>query len=84
MTIIRDWFEDSNNFAQHHDQEEYLCGVFLTKNIHRIIEYISILNSKGIGAIAIMSNDVNDPKYGHEDSFDNMKLFSQNNNFIRS
>ena len=28
-----------------------------------------------------MSNDVNDPKYGHEDSFDNMKLFSTIHNF---
>jgi hypothetical protein len=28
-----------------------------------------------------MSNDVNDPKYGHEDSFDNMKIFSKKNNF---
>ena len=29
-----------------------------------------------------MSNDVNDPKYGEEDSFDNMKLFSEKNNFV--
>ena len=28
-----------------------------------------------------MSNDVNDPKYGTEDSFENMKLFAKNNKF---
>ena len=28
-----------------------------------------------------MSNDVNDPKYGHEDSFDNMQVFSNDNLF---
>jgi hypothetical protein len=28
-----------------------------------------------------MSNDVNDPKYGAEDSFENMKLFAKNNKF---
>ena len=28
-----------------------------------------------------MSNDVNDPKYGHEDSFDNMQVFSNGNLF---
>jgi peroxiredoxin len=62
----------------------FICNhcPYVKSVIHRIVEDISILNSKGIGAIAIMSNDVNDPKYGHEDSFDNMKLFSQNNNFI--
>jgi peroxiredoxin len=62
----------------------FICNhcPYVKSVIHRIVEDISILNNKGIGAIAIMSNDVNDPKYGHEDSFDNMKLFSQNNNFI--
>ena len=28
-----------------------------------------------------MSNDANDPKYGHEDSFENMIKFSKNNQF---
>ena len=28
-----------------------------------------------------MSNDVNDPKYGAEDSFENMKFFAENNKF---
>ena len=62
----------------------FICNhcPYVKSVIHRIVEDISILNSKGIGTIAIMSNDVNDPKYGHEDSFDNMKLFSQNNNFV--
>ena len=61
----------------------FICNhcPYVKSVIHRIVEDTSILNSKGIGCIAIMSNDVNDPKYGHEDSFDNMKLFSKNNNF---
>ncbi len=61
----------------------FICNhcPYVKSVIHRIVEDISILNSKGIGSIAIMSNDVNDPKYGLEDSFDNMKLFSKNNNF---
>ena len=61
----------------------FICNhcPYVKSIIHRIVEDISILNKKGIGAIAIMSNDVNDPKYGHEDSFENMKLFSSNNNF---
>ena len=50
--------------------------------IHRIVEDVTTLKEKGIGVIAIMSNDVNDPKYGEEDSFDNMKLFSEKNNFV--
>ena len=62
----------------------FICNhcPYVKSVIHRIVEDVSILNSKGVGTIAIMSNDVNDPKYGHEDSFDNMKLFSQNNNFV--
>ncbi len=36
------------------------------------------LQAKGIGVIAIMSND---PEYNTEDSFDNMKLFAANNGF---
>ena len=62
----------------------FICNhcPYVKSVIHRIVEDISILNSKGIGSIAIMSNDVNDPKYGHEDSFGKMKLFSQNNNFV--
>jgi len=62
----------------------FICNhcPYVKSVIHRIVEDVSILNSKGIGTIAIMSNDVNDPKYGYEDSFDNMRLFSQNNNFV--
>ena len=61
----------------------FICNhcPYVKSVIHRIVEDVSILNDKGIGAIAVMSNDVNDPKYGHEDSFDNMKLFAQNNYF---
>ena len=49
--------------------------------IGRIIEDCNLIKDKGIGIIAIMSNDVNDPKYGAEDSYENMKLFAQNNKF---
>ena len=61
----------------------FICNhcPYVKSIIHRIVEDISILNNKGIGAIAIMSNDVNDPKYGHEDSFDNMQVFSNDNLF---
>ena len=62
----------------------FICNhcPYVKSIIHRIIEDITILKEKGIGVIAIMSNDVNDPKYGEEDSFDNMKLFSEKNNFV--
>ena len=61
----------------------FICNhcPYVKSVIHRIVEDITILKEKGIGVIAIMSNDVNDPKYGEEDSFDNMKLFSANHNF---
>ena len=61
----------------------FICNhcPYVKSVIHRIVEDVNILHEKGIGTIAIMSNDVNDPKYGHEDSFDNMKLFSSNHNF---
>ena len=61
----------------------FICNhcPYVKSVIHRIVEDVNALNEKGIGTIAIMSNDVNDPKYGHEDSFDNMKLFSSNHNF---
>ena len=62
----------------------FICNQcqYVKSVIHRIVEDITILKEKGIGVIAIMSNDVNDPKYGEEDSFDNMKLFSKKNNFV--
>ena len=61
----------------------FICNhcPYVKSVIHRIVEDVSILNDKDVSTIAIMSNDVDDPKYGFEDSFDNMKLFSQNNNF---
>ena len=61
----------------------FICNhcPYVKSVIHRIVEDCKILQDKGIGIIAIMSNDVNDPKYGHEDSFDNMKLFSSANLF---
>ena len=62
----------------------FICNhcPYVKSVIHRIVEDVTLLKEKGIGVIAIMSNDVNDPKYGEEDSFDNMKLFSEKNNFI--
>ena len=62
----------------------FICNhcPYVKSVIHRIVEDVTTLKEKGIGVIAIMSNDVNDPKYGEEDSFDNMKLFSEKNNFV--
>ena len=62
----------------------FICNhcPYVKSVIHRIVEDVTVLKEKGIGVIAIMSNDVNDPKYGEEDSFDNMKLFSEKNNFV--
>ena len=62
----------------------FICNhcPYVKSVIHRIVEDVTLLKEKGIGIIAIMSNDVNDPKYGAEDSFDNMKLFSERNNFV--
>jgi len=62
----------------------FICNhcPYVKSVIHRIVEDVTSLKEKGIGVIAIMSNDVNDPKYGEEDSFDNMKLFSEKNNFV--
>tara|TARA_B100001248_G_scaffold243000_1_gene210947 strand:+ start:275 stop:835 length:561 start_codon:yes stop_codon:yes gene_type:complete len=62
----------------------FICNhcPYVKSVIHRIVEDVKLLKEKGIGVIAIMSNDVNDPKYGEEDSFDNMKLFSEKNNFV--
>ena len=62
----------------------FICNhcPYVKSVIHRIVEDVTLLKEKGIGVIAIMSNDVNDPKYGAEDSFDNMKLFAERNNFV--
>ena len=62
----------------------FICNhcPYVKSVIHRIVEDVTTLREKGIGVIAIMSNDVNDPKYGQEDSFENMKLFSEKNNFV--
>ena len=61
----------------------FICNhcPYVKSVIGRIIEDCKILQENGIGIIAIMSNDVNDPKYGHEDSFENMIKFSKNNQF---
>ena len=61
----------------------FICNhcPYVKSVIHRIVEDCKILQENGVGIIAIMSNDVNDPKYGQEDSFDNMKIFSEKNSF---
>ena len=61
----------------------FICNhcPYVKSVIGRIVEDCQILQENGIGIIAIMSNDVNDPKYGHEDSFENMIKFSNNNKF---
>ena len=61
----------------------FICNhcPYVKSVIGRIVEDCQILQEQGIGIIAIMSNDVNDPKYGHEDSFENMIKFSNNNRF---
>ena len=51
----------------------YVKGV-----IDRLVKDITNLQQKGIGCVAIMSNDV---KNYPEDSFENMKKFSKKNNF---
>ena len=62
----------------------FICNhcPYVKSVIHRIVEDVTVLKDKGIGIAAVMSNDVNDPKYGAEDSFDNMKLFSDIHNFV--
>ena len=61
----------------------FICNhcPYVKSVIGRIVEDCQILQENGIGIISIMSNDVNDPKYGHEDSFENMIKFSKNNQF---
>ena len=51
----------------------YVKGV-----IDRLVKYIIDLQRQGIGCVAIMSNDVENYP---EDSFENMKRFSKENNF---
>ena len=61
----------------------FICNhcPYVKSVIVRIVEDCQVLQKKGVGIIAIMSNDVDDPKYGHEDSFENMIKFSKNNQF---
>jgi len=58
----------------------FICNhcPFVKAIADRLAEDMKILQSKGIGVIAIMSNDtVSHP----EDSFENMKKFAQNHGF---
>ena len=58
----------------------FICNhcPYVTGVIDRLVSDIENLQKKGIGCVAIMSNDAK--KYP-EDSFDNMKKFSKDNNF---
>ena len=77
----------NHSFASVHGENGtlvmFICNhcPYVKSVIHRIVEDCKILQANGVGIIAVMSNDVNDPKYGHEDSFDNMQVFSNDNLF---
>ncbi len=44
----------------------------------RLVDDVKTLQTKGIGAVAIMPND---PEYNAEDSFGNMKIFAERHGF---
>ena len=44
----------------------------------RLVDDVKTLQTKGIGAVAIMPND---PEYNAEDSFENMKVFAERHGF---
>ena len=58
----------------------FICNhcPYVKSAIHRIVEDCKILQENDVGTIAIMSNDVEDYP---EDSFENMKKFSEDNSF---
>ena len=51
---------------------------YVKKSIDRIVSDCRALAAKGIGSIAVMSND---PAYNTEDSFDNMKRVAREKGF---
>ena len=58
----------------------FICNhcPYVKKSIERIVNDCRALAAKGIGSIAIMSND---PAYNAEDSFDNMKRVAREKGF---
>ena len=58
----------------------FICNhcPYVKKSIDRIVSDCRELKSRGIGAIAVMSND---PAYNAEDSFDNMKRVARDKAF---
>ena len=58
----------------------FICNhcPYVKKSIERIVSDCRTLAAKGIGSIAVMSND---PAYNAEDSFDNMKRVAREKGF---
>jgi peroxiredoxin len=58
----------------------FICNhcPYVKRSIDRIVSDCRALESRGIGAIAVMSND---PAYNAEDSFDNMKRVAREKGF---
>ena len=58
----------------------FICNhcPYVKKSIDRIVADCRTLAAKGVGAIAVMSND---PAYSAEDSFDNMKKVARDRGF---
>ena len=58
----------------------FICNhcPYVKKSIDRIVADCRTLAAKGVGAIAVMSND---PAYNAEDSFDNMKKVARDRGF---
>jgi hypothetical protein len=58
----------------------YICNhcPYVKKSIDRIVRDCRDLQAKGIGSIAVMSND---PAYSAEDSFDNMQRVAREKGF---
>ncbi len=58
----------------------FICNhcPYVKKSIDRIASDCRALAAKGVGAIAVMSND---PAYNAEDSFDNMKRVARDKGF---
>jgi peroxiredoxin len=58
----------------------FICNhcPYVKRSIDRIVSDCRELQSRGVGAIAVMSND---PAYNTEDSFDNMKRVARDKGF---
>jgi peroxiredoxin len=58
----------------------FICNhcPYVKRSIDRIVRDCQELKSRGVGSIAVMSND---PAYNEEDSFDNMKRVAREKGF---